>query len=740
MNPNDKNFTYLNREGRWLGHHCDGLSIGSDGALRLKALPLLEGVLPPLVSQLPKPDGPAGIAVDGDGTIYFTDPAGNRVLRIDGCDGTTAPAPCMGGISSDPVQFNSPRGLLIPKWRRALYVADSSNHRIQVFDLGTRQLLEVWGQTAGIEPRPGSLPGEFNTPWTLAADSAGNVYVVDFGNKRVQKFDAAGQVVPSFWSTLASAGILAQPGDVAVIETGGTARILAIDISAHVVFVIDPDGNPVGDGQGNPVSFGAQELQEAMGIAVVDDAVFVGDNARRRVLQFDASDSYASVGEAVGYDGPVAALRPDGTGGLLVHTGAPIAPVRLLIDQAYSKQGVFWSGAVKAPGDKVVWHRLEAITESLAADAHIQFFRYTSDNLADAPAPPVLSASGSNPFTDPKWHSEPADVTDFFIGGKTSLYFWAGAWFSGSGLDTPVVSQMRVEFNHETYLARLPAIYQKPGVCADFLLRFLSLFESFYSETESKIKSLPSLFDAAAAPTEYLPWLAGWLALQLDENWDETTKRQAIRDAFATYALRGTPAGLRKALKEYSGVDAVIQEPILNAAWWALPAPDAACPSATAEPSQPPSWQAGENSVLGFTTMLAPGPAQGAVVGTSAVLDQSAIITDEDFGSPLFSDVAYQFSVQVARGQVGCPEKLAEVIAVLDQEKPAHTAYHLCVIEARMRVGFQARVGMDTIVGGAPPSLRLGETSTLGADAALAGPPAARAGEGIRLGGISLAG
>ena len=136
--------------------------------------------------------------------------------------------------------------------------------------------------------------------------------------------------------------------------------------------------------------------------------------------------------------------------------------------------------------------------------------------------------------------------------------------------------------------------------------------------------------------------------------------------------------------------------------------------------------------------MLAPGPAQGAVVGTSAVLDQSAVITDEGFGAPLFSDVAWQFSVQVSRGQLRCPEKLAEVIAVLDQEKPAHTAYHLCVIEPSMRVGFQARVGMDTIVGGAPPSLRLGETSTLGRDAALAGPSAPRAGEGIRLGGVSL--
>ena len=60
-------------------------------------------------------------------------------------------------------------------------------------------------------------------------------------------------------------------------------------------------------------------------------------------------------------------------------------------------------------------------------------------------------------------------------------------------------------------LAHLPAIYQKPGVCKDFLRRFLSLFESFNTETEDAINALPSLFDPEAAPKEYLPWLAGWL-------------------------------------------------------------------------------------------------------------------------------------------------------------------------------------------------------------------------------------
>jgi hypothetical protein len=61
------------------------------------------------------------------------------------------------------------------------------------------------------------------------------------------------------------------------------------------------------------------------------------------------------------------------------------------------------------------------------------------------------------------------------------------------------------------------------------------------------------------------------------------------------------------------------------------------------------------------------------------------------------------------------------VRAVLDREKPAHTVYSLRAIGARMRVGVQSRLGIDTIVakgralatvGAALGSARLGGTQT----------------------------
>ena len=132
--------------------------------------------------------------------------------------------------------------------------------------------------------------------------------------------------------------------------------------------------------------------------------------------------------------------------------------------------------------------------------------------------------------------------------------------------------------------------------------------------------------------------------------------------------------------------------------------------------------------------MLMPVHAQGAVLGSSATLDASSLINNEQFGTPLFEDTAHQFSVQIYRGQMQCADDVLEVRAVIDREKPAHTAYHLCVIEPRMRVGFQSRVGIDAVVGGPPGDLALSETSILGEQTALGGTPASKLGFDTRVG------
>ena len=756
---NDK-FLYLNRDNGWLDFNRDGLELRADGSLQLYSLPLFAGALPrelPPIDDLDglagiavdanhnekekqsgdqPPDGPAGIAVDADGTVYFTVPSTHRLWKIDGCDGSVMPVACIGGEGRAHSHLNQPRGLLIPEYRHSLLVADSLNHRVAIFDIGSSQIADTWDRyPLPAESLSGADFGELMTPWTLAGDSSGNVYVVDHGKHSVQKFNRAGDVIPGFWETLSAANVLTAPGDIAAGSVGETTRIYITDESQHSVFVFDEDGNPMLNADGHPLSIGAARLQKPMGIAVGDEGVYVGDNGLRRVLKFRNGDDYGFIGEAVGYDGLVAALALDGKGNLLIHAGKTLAPVQLSVNQGYRQRGALWSKPINVGVSKVSWHRVLAVTEEFAHDAHLRLFVHTSNDETDEPQ---VDPDSDNPFSDSRWMpARPTvaspdpylDMNDLFIGGAPAAYLWVGALFESEGKTTPIVSQMRVEFDHRSYLEDLPAIYRTTAGGSDFLLRFVSLFETFFGGIEGEIDGLSRLFDPQAAPKQLLPWLAGWLALELDEDWDEKRQRDAIAAAFDRYARRGTADGLRRALLDLAQVNAIIDEPILNSSWWLLPAPAGSCECGQAcRNLAEGSWQATGNSILGTTTMLAAAQPQGAVVGATATLDYSHLITNEDFGAPLFEDLAHQFNVQVYRSQLGCAGTLPKIKAVIEREKPAHTAYHLCIIEPRLRVGFQARVGIDAVVGGQPGKMKLDE-AMIGEETALGGAASGRIGD-----------
>jgi DNA-binding beta-propeller fold protein YncE len=61
-----------------------------------------------------------------------------------------------------------------------VYVSDITNNRIQKFT-GSGTYLTQWGSF-------GAGEGQFSSPYCVATDDAGDVYVADYSNSRVQKF------------------------------------------------------------------------------------------------------------------------------------------------------------------------------------------------------------------------------------------------------------------------------------------------------------------------------------------------------------------------------------------------------------------------------------------------------------------------------------------------------------------------------------------------------------------------
>jgi DNA-binding beta-propeller fold protein YncE/TolB-like protein len=92
----------------------------------------------------------------------------------------------------DPGKFAAPLSLCLDK-NDQIYVTDSENHRVQVFDRQGRLL-----RTIG---RRGRGNGEFSIPTDVAVDEEGCLYVVDSRNRRVQKFDPNGNFLLQFGSS-----------------------------------------------------------------------------------------------------------------------------------------------------------------------------------------------------------------------------------------------------------------------------------------------------------------------------------------------------------------------------------------------------------------------------------------------------------------------------------------------------------------------------------------------------------
>lgn len=85
-----------------------------------------------------------------------------------------------------PGELNRAEGICVDAQDR-LYVADSCNHRVQVFTSDGKFIREFG--------KPGNGPGELSYPYDVKVDTVGNIFVCEFGNSRIQVFDGAGKSV-----------------------------------------------------------------------------------------------------------------------------------------------------------------------------------------------------------------------------------------------------------------------------------------------------------------------------------------------------------------------------------------------------------------------------------------------------------------------------------------------------------------------------------------------------------------
>jgi DNA-binding beta-propeller fold protein YncE len=157
---------------------------------------------------------PRSIAVNRRGEYFLSEyTVVDRVQRFDPAPGGGAPVfgRAWGEPGDKPGQFNRAEGLAVGP-DDAVYVADSCNHRIQVFDREGKFLRE--------HGRPGSNPGEYSYPYDVCVDAGGLQFVCEFGNSRVSVLDASDRLVEVVGGPGAGAGQFANPWSVALDSRG----------------------------------------------------------------------------------------------------------------------------------------------------------------------------------------------------------------------------------------------------------------------------------------------------------------------------------------------------------------------------------------------------------------------------------------------------------------------------------------------------------------------------------------
>lgn len=123
------------------------------------------------------------------------------------------------------------------------------------------------------------------------------------------------------------------------------------------------------------------------------------------------------------------------------------------------------------------------------------------------------------------------------------------------------------------YVQYLPAVLQADPFLGQFLLAFEQILSGLPKSSlektvqakivpadspdppglETLIVEIHNYFNPTNTPAEFLPWLAGWVALSLREDWSESVKRKFIGQIVPLYRERGTKTGLIKMLKLYLG-------------------------------------------------------------------------------------------------------------------------------------------------------------------------------------------
>lgn len=273
--------------------------------------------------------GPKGIAVDGATNIYVADTYNSSIRRVTP-SGTNWVVTTFAGTTgflgygfndgtNETAQFANPWGITLDQAGH-FYVSDGPAQTIRKIELvGTNRVVTtfagkvvVFGSADGI-----GTNATFLTPEGLSADSAGNIYVAEFGNDTIRKL-TPGAVVSTFAGQAGGIGLADGVGNAAQFDiphslaVDAAGNVYVGDTFNHTVRKIAPDGT-VTTIAGSPHNKGfvdgvgtyqAAQFNSPIGIgADANGNLYLADNGNQTIRKVTPAGVATTVAGKVGVTG-----------------------------------------------------------------------------------------------------------------------------------------------------------------------------------------------------------------------------------------------------------------------------------------------------------------------------------------------------------------------------------------------------------------------------------------------------
>lgn len=212
--------------------------------------------------------------------------------------------------------FINPRALAVaPDGTRV--IADTGNNRIVLLDQAGNFVRAFGsgcrlgeGEAGGCQDPDGSGPlalgdGQFNEPWGVAVNAAGQIFVADTWNGRIQVFDANGAFVTKWGVFNTTGGELTDP--LALfgprgLAIGSDGHLLVADTGNKRILKYTVDGQIVQQIGGGGVVGGRFEEPVGIAVSTVDGSVFVADTWNHRVQKLNAALEFVAEWPMPGWD------------------------------------------------------------------------------------------------------------------------------------------------------------------------------------------------------------------------------------------------------------------------------------------------------------------------------------------------------------------------------------------------------------------------------------------------------